>query len=766
MKFSLHQLSLGRLANALCLILALLVIINFLVYWRYQTLLKRGDHMIAFARQTAVLTQQIPLWTHQLELQDPKASIVLPDLIHDLDQALRILDKGGRIPDTDVLFRSSSDIIRSDIDEVIEAWGPLKKQSDKVRGQEQEDSLAVGEISVTTGLVEAGQNAQYMLSSMGLLIADLEKDNQARNSRLTTILFILMVLLLGTLAASLILLSKQLFQPLENVAACADKISAGDLEVRAAYDRPDEIGRLAKMVNHLAHNVKSAANSIINIGDGKTEVDFEQINKGDIKKGSLSEALKIMQDRMKEVSEEEKKRNWANEGLNLFVNILKQNYEDTKSLCKDIIANLVSYTGSNQGSIYLLEGEEGKEQHLELASLYAFDIHKHRSNSIKLGQGLLGQTFLEAKTTYLLEVPEDYIQITSGLGKSNPRAILIVPLLLNEQAYGVMEIASFEPYPDHVIAFAEQLAENLASSIGNVKSNERTQKLLEESQLITEQMKAQEEEMRQNMEELAATQEEMSRKENRMTAQLNAIDNSILVAEIDNQRNFQKVNKVFAQALGYTTEGIDGLTLGSVWSNSNEVDLSSFWDSMAQTKTSNGNFKLLSKAGNELDFWLSFTASSNENGQLSVVIVLGRPLESESSSNQLDELGLQLNQQLEAAQIAHVALDEKRSALDQVLPALKNSTSSLEVDSNGVIQALSEPFSVLTGWELGELKGSRLDELTGNGSWEKILAAPDYQSIDFDIKSKGGNIVHASVISIKARTMTESNFIIFLVPSP
>ena len=97
---------------------------------------------------------------------------------------------------------------------------------------------------------------------------------------------------------------------------------------------------------------------------------------------------------------------------------------------------------------------------------------------------------------------------------------------------------------------------------------------------------------------------------------------------------------------------------------------------------------------------------------------------------------------------------------------LKNGTSSLEVDNDGVIQALSEPFSQLTGWELEELRGSKLDELTGNGSWEKILAAPDYQSIDFDIKSKGGNIVRANVISIKARTMTESNFIIFLVPSP
>jgi PAS domain-containing protein len=120
---------------------------------------------------------------------------------------------------------------------------------------------------------------------------------------------------------------------------------------------------------------------------------------------------------------------------------------------------------------------------------------------------------LEKKTIYLTEIPSDYLFITSGLGSANPRSLLIVPMMINEEVQGIIEIASFNVYKPYEIEFVEKLAQSVAAIVSNIRTEENTRYLLGQSQQQTEQMQAQEEEMRQNMEELQATQEEMARKE-------------------------------------------------------------------------------------------------------------------------------------------------------------------------------------------------------------------------------------------------------------
>jgi transcriptional regulator with GAF, ATPase, and Fis domain len=173
----------------------------------------------------------------------------------------------------------------------------------------------------------------------------------------------------------------------------------------------------------------------------------------------------------------------------------------------------VQYTGSNQGALYTLNDEDENNKYLELISLFAFDTKKFEKQKIRLGEGILGQTFLEKETTLLTAVPEEYIRITSGLGDANPKALVMVPLKVDKAVYGIVELASFKSYQDHEIAFVEKLAETIASTLASVKAAQRNRHLIEQFQQQTEEMRAQEEEMRQNMEELQATQEEMARKE-------------------------------------------------------------------------------------------------------------------------------------------------------------------------------------------------------------------------------------------------------------
>jgi len=130
---------------------------------------------------------------------------------------------------------------------------------------------------------------------------------------------------------------------------------------------------------------------------------------------------------------------------------------------------------------------------------------------MEVGEGLVGQAYLEKETILLTDVPPDYLQITSGLGEGNPRCIVIVPLLMNAQTLGVLEMASFHVFLPYQILFLEKLGENIASTLATARNNRQTMQLLQDSQEQTRLMQSQEEEMRQNLEELIATQENQAR---------------------------------------------------------------------------------------------------------------------------------------------------------------------------------------------------------------------------------------------------------------
>lgn len=219
---------------------------------------------------------------------------------------------------------------------------------------------------------------------------------------------------------------------------------------------------------------------------------------------------------------EEKKRAWATKGLAEIGSILRGE-EDLKVLTDRIITFVVKYLEANQGALFLLEHESDEDLQLSLKSAYAFNRKKHINRKMNPGEGLVGQCYLEKDYIYLTEVPENYITITSGLGDANPRAILITPMIVNEEVYGIFEIASFKTLEQYQIDFMLEMGENIAMQLNSLKNNEKTKQLLAEMQEQSQQLHSQEEEMRQNMEELQATQEQQERLERELRAELNQV---------------------------------------------------------------------------------------------------------------------------------------------------------------------------------------------------------------------------------------------------
>ena len=291
-------------------------------------------------------------------------------------------------------------------------------------------------------------------------------------------------------------------------------MAAGESIQTIDNESVDEIGMTATAVNQLVNRLEEVSNFANAIGKGNFTYDYRASSENDKLGISLIEMKKSLEEARQEEEKrmvEDDKRNWATQGIAKFGEILRSNNDDINLLSYDIISNLVDYLKANQGGIFLLEGEDDNDAHISLMASYAYNRQKFIKKRIEIGEGLIGTCMLEKKTIHLTEIPDNYINITSGLGDANPNAILIVPLKTEDNILGVLEIATFENFEGHEIEFVEKLADSIASTITSVKINAKTAKLLKESNEKANALSQQEEEMRQNLEELKATQEEMER---------------------------------------------------------------------------------------------------------------------------------------------------------------------------------------------------------------------------------------------------------------
>jgi methyl-accepting chemotaxis protein len=345
-----------------------------------------------------------------------------------------------------------------------------------------------------------------------------DKDVEASVSNLTNVTLLLagITVILGLVSA--IFLMRNITVPINYLKNVVLKLGKGELvDDKQVKVSNDEIGEMSRAMDNLVTGLRATTVFAENIGKGNYQSEFAPLSEHDV----LGNALINMRNNLSKVAEDDKKRNWATEGLAKFGELLRTNNSDVQKLTEEIIINLVKYIRGNQGAIYIIDDVETEgEPTMSMKACYAWDKKKYLNQKIFKGEGLAGQAWQEGDTIYLTEVPQNYVRITSGLGDANPSCVLICPLKLNDQVYGVVEIASFSVFQEFEVEFVKKIAESIASTISSVKINARTQKLLEESQEMTEQMRAQEEEMRQNMEELQATQEEMSRKEKDMLKQI------------------------------------------------------------------------------------------------------------------------------------------------------------------------------------------------------------------------------------------------------
>jgi two-component system chemotaxis sensor kinase CheA len=66
-------------------------------------------------------------------------------------------------------------------------------------------------------------------------------------------------------------------------------------------------------------------------------------------------------------------------------------------------------------------------------------------------------------------VPDNYITVLSGLGKSTPHHLVIAPIIHNDKSIGVMEIASFKPFGENEETLVSKICEAMANRFNELR---------------------------------------------------------------------------------------------------------------------------------------------------------------------------------------------------------------------------------------------------------------------------------------------------------
>ncbi|MBI9054864.1 MAG: GAF domain-containing protein [Bacteroidales bacterium] len=381
-----------------------------------------------------------------------------------------------------------------------------------------------------------------------------------KNFRISLLVGIIGILLMAVVIA---IIGKSITNPLTKITSLLKHLANGhiDEKMRIKIESGDEIEEMADALNSSIEGLNNKVDFANNIGKGDLDHEFELLSTEDVLGQSLLEMRDSLIKADKENNlrkQEDEKRRWLNEGLAQFADILRQNNDNLENLATEIIMSLVDYLKANQGGLFILNDEDKDKIYFNLLSAFAYDRRKYLERHIQLGEGLIGTCAVEKKTIFMTDIPPDYIEITSGLGGASPSCLLIVPMKLEDDVLGVLEIASFNVFEKHEIEFIEKLAESIASTMSSVRVNIQTNELLERSQQQAEEMAAQEEEMRQNMEELQATQEESTRKTAEMEGLVEALNTSSYVIEYDLEGYIQKVNDNYLTLLQLSREEVVG----------------------------------------------------------------------------------------------------------------------------------------------------------------------------------------------------------------
>jgi CheY-like chemotaxis protein/signal transduction histidine kinase/CHASE3 domain sensor protein len=181
--------------------------------------------------------------------------------------------------------------------------------------------------------------------------------------------------------------------------------------------------------------------------------------------------------------------------IQLDLGTLLQADERLEVVGSNVLDVFVPNLDAQVGVVYITEPDG-------LRRIAAHAVPAETPMHIARGEGLAGQAALEERVIHLDDVPESYLPISSAVGRTAPRQVLIIPAIADGTVQAVIELGFLRELHANEIAGVARITETIANAIRSARDRSKLEELLEETQRQAEELQAQQEELRVTNEEL------------------------------------------------------------------------------------------------------------------------------------------------------------------------------------------------------------------------------------------------------------------------
>ncbi|MEU0948155.1 HAMP domain-containing protein [Streptomyces canus] len=277
--------------------------------------------------------------------------------------------------------------------------------------------------------------------------------------------------------------------------------------------------RLTENVNELAGNLTRQVRAIAEVASAVAEGDLTRsINveaSGEV--AELKDNINSMVESLRETTRANQEQDWLKTNL-ARISSLMQGHRDLPVVAELIMDELTPLVAAQYGAFYLAEDTQ-RGHELRLVGSYGYPDDEERPTRIPVGRSLVGQAARNRRSVTVEELPEGYVTISSGLGHAAPTALVVLPIVVEEQVLGVIELASVSRFRQIHQDFLAQLMPTIGVNLNTIVANVRTDELLDESQRLTAELQARSEELQVQQDELQRSNAELEEKASLLASQ-------------------------------------------------------------------------------------------------------------------------------------------------------------------------------------------------------------------------------------------------------